>query len=202
MSPFPRDPKRIRERIKRYERDLASEKRRFGGYDDSTGKRYLLGPLYLLLGDVDGARKSFAWFQRTFPEDMGEPFQYLCWTLALYRVGDHDNAAKKLVQTWFQNRYLVSRLLGRDEQQPAIQHSTNWEQPEYVEHGPSELLDLWGESALLWARDVYETAWFKEVRATYLEIERRLESEPVGPERSRLVSERFRLIKLDGVETG
>jgi hypothetical protein len=201
VSHFPKEPKKIRERIKRYERDLANEKRKFGGIHDGAGNRYLLGPLYMLLGDIAGARKSFGWFQRAFPDDIGEPFHYLCWTLALYRASDHDSAAKKLAQTWFRNRYLVSRLLRLDEQQPAIRHSTNWEQPEYVEHGPSELLDLWDEKALLWARDVYEMAWFKQVRTAYLEIERRLESEPVGPERIRLVSERSRLVKLDRVET-
>ena len=202
MSQFPKDPKKIRERITRYERNLANEKRKFGGVDDSAGKRYLLGPLYMLLGDIDGARKSFAWFQRTFPDDMGEPFQYLCWTLALYRAGNRNNAAKKLAQTWFQNPYLVLRLLGLNEQMPEIRYSVSWQLPEYVEDGPSELFDLWDDDARAWASEIYARPWFKQVREAYLEIEQRLKSEPVGPTRSRLVTERHQLITLDGVETG
>jgi hypothetical protein len=202
VSHFPKEPKKIRERIKRYERDLASEKRRFGGYDDSTGKRYLLGPLYLLLGDIDGANKFFAWFQRAFPDDMGEPFQYLCWARALHQVGDRRNAAKKLAQTWFRNHFIVERLLGIEEPRPDVPYGTNWEGPEYVEHGPTELFSLWDDDALAWAEDVYGQAWFKEARADYLEIERRLTNEPVGPERSRLVNRKFQLMKFEDVETG
>ena len=43
---FPTDPKRIRERIRRYERALKRElEERYGG--DGYGKRYLLGTLYV-----------------------------------------------------------------------------------------------------------------------------------------------------------
>ena len=147
-------------------------------------------------------RTLATWFTRTFPDDIGEPFQYLCWTLALYRSGDRKNAARKLAQTWFKNPYLVLRLLGTEQQKIDFWHSSNWEQPEYLEAGPSELLDLWNEDALAWAKEVYEEAWFKQVRATYLEMQRRLTNEPVGPERSRLVSEIYWLMALEGVETG
>ncbi len=55
---FPTNPKRIRERIHRYERSLKKElEEGYGG--DGYGKRYLLGPLYKLMGDVDGALASF-----------------------------------------------------------------------------------------------------------------------------------------------
>lgn len=94
------------------------------------------------------------------------------------------------------------RLLGTEQQKIDFWHSSNWEQPEYLEAGPSELLDLWNEDALAWAKEVYEEAWFKQVRATYLEMQRRLTNEPVGPERSRLVSEIYWLMALEGVETG
>jgi hypothetical protein len=201
MSPFPRDPKRIRERIKRYERELASEKRRFGGYDDSAGKRYLLGPLYLRLGDVDGACKPFAWFQRTFPDDMGEPFHYLCWALALYLAGEHSKATVKLAQTWFRNHYLVERLLGIAVSRPAIEHGSNWEMPEYVAHGPAELLKLWDGDALAWAGAVYGRAWFEEARTEYIEIEQRLTDEPVGPSQGVLLEGCARVKALVGTLT-
>jgi hypothetical protein len=99
MSLFPKDPKKIRSRIKSYERSLRQEKLQTGFISDGYGKRYQLGPLYMLLGDTDGALKSFAWFDETCPDDVGEPMQYLCWTLALYRSGDIDAAVSKFCQT-------------------------------------------------------------------------------------------------------
>ncbi len=76
MYQFPKEPKKIRERIRRYERTLRKENQEFGSISDGYGKRYLLGPLYMLLGDTAGAIKSFEWFDKTCPGDMGEPSPY------------------------------------------------------------------------------------------------------------------------------
>jgi tetratricopeptide (TPR) repeat protein len=95
---LPHDSAQIRARIRRYERALAKEKRQYGAYDDGAGKRHLIGPLYLLMGDLDGALRSFAWFEREFPDDSGDAGQFLCWALALRRSGDSDGASGKLRQ--------------------------------------------------------------------------------------------------------
>jgi hypothetical protein len=102
------------ERIRRYERVLQRESRSAGLISDGYGKRYLLGPLYLLAGDVAGALRSYEWYEREFPDDCGDPMQYLCWSLALYWGGDKESARKKLSQTMLQNLYLMPYLLGED----------------------------------------------------------------------------------------
>ena len=66
MSPFPNNPRKIKERIKRYEDDLHKEFKKFRYISDGSGKRYMIGPMYLLLGDVSGAIKSFEWFEKNF----------------------------------------------------------------------------------------------------------------------------------------
>ena len=92
MFNIPKDPKKIKERIRRYERALKKEKEEHGFYDDSAGKRYLIGPMYLYLGDIEGALKSYKWFEEEFPDDSGLPFNLLCWTLVLYRSVDKKGA--------------------------------------------------------------------------------------------------------------
>ena len=79
MYDFPQDPKKIRARIRRYERALRREQASYGFINDGGGQRYLLGLLYLLMGDTAGALQSFAWFAQTFPDDGCDPVQYLCW---------------------------------------------------------------------------------------------------------------------------
>jgi hypothetical protein len=61
---------------------------------DGAGKRYLLGPLSLLLGDLDHALNRFRWFEAEFPDHCGEPSHHLCWALAPYRGGDQEAAAR------------------------------------------------------------------------------------------------------------
>ena len=193
MYQFPKEPKRIADRIKRYERGLRNEHEKFGFIHDGSGKRYLLGPLYMLLGDTVGSVKSFEWFEQTFPDDMGEPFQYLCWALALYRSGDIGRASRKLRQTMLLNLYLVPHLLGMPHDRLDMWHGSNWAEMGYLEYAPPELFALWDQAALAWVKETYQSTKFRQVRARYVEIHEQLRHEPVGPRRSQLVQEAFEL---------
>jgi hypothetical protein len=193
MSRFPNDPRKIRERIKRYEGDLRNEYKKFRFISDDSGKRYLIGPMYLLLDDIPGAIKSFEWFEKEFPDDGGEPFHLLCWALSLYRSNDNAKATKKLCQAMLSNLYLLPFLLSIEQPNLDIQHSSNWEEKDYIEHGPPELLRIWDEQALQWARELYQSDSFRKVRERSIEIFGLLKSEPVGPKRSELVKELFAL---------
>jgi tetratricopeptide (TPR) repeat protein len=191
---FPTDPKRIRERIRRYERALKRElEAGYGG--DGYGKRFLLGPLYMLMGDIDGALASFDWYEDAYPDDGGEPYQYLTWALALFRGGRKQEAFSKLYQTMLENVYLVPILLGQNPQPLDISHGSNLAWIEYVLEIPQELLSLWDEAALQWAREVSEHPVVVEKVARYVAIHRALKSEPRGPRRSALVDESFALKK-------
>jgi hypothetical protein len=193
MYDFPQDPKKIRARIRRYERTLQREQECYGFINDGAGKRYLLGPLYLLMGDTAGAVRSFAWFAQTFPDDSGDPLQYLCWTLALYRVGEMEHAAAKLRQTMLSNLYLLPRLLGLEQDHIDMWYSSNLADTCYRDEVPEEVLALWEPSALHWAHTVYQSVPMQRVRRRYIAIYHQLKTERPGPKRSRLVTEASRL---------
>ena len=189
---FPTDARRIRECIRRYERALKRElDAGYGG--DGYGKRYLLGPLYMLLGDVDGALASFDWYVDAYPDDSGEPYQYLTWALALFRGGRRPQAVHKLCQTMLQNVYLVPFLLGRHPQRLDIWHGSNLEWLEYAVEVPHELLSLWDDVALQWAREASEHPTVVDKVARCIAIHRELKSAPRGPRRSAQVRESFAL---------
>ncbi len=189
---FPTDPKRIRERIRRYERALKKELEAGNG-GDGYGKRFLLGPLYMLMGDVEGALASFEWYEKAYPDDGGEPYQYLTWALALFRGGRKQEAFNKLYHTMLENLYLVPFLLGQNPQPLDIWHGSNLEWIEYAVAVPQELLSLWDEVALQWAREVSEHPAVAQKVERYVAIHRELKSEPRGPRRSALVHESFAL---------
>jgi len=193
MYQFPKEPKRITERIKRYERELRKEYEKFGFISDDSGKRYLIGPLYMVLGDTAGAIKSFEWFEHNFPDDIGEPFQYLCWTLALYRSGNIVGASTKLLQTMLLNLYLIPQLLDMKQDELDIWHGSNWVQKSYLQYAPREIWRLWDQQALAWAKETYQSPKFRQVRTRYIEIQQQLEHEPVGPRRTQLVQEASKL---------
>lgn len=162
---------------------------RFGG--DGYGKRYLLGPLYMLLGDVDGALASFDWFEKAYPGDRGDPYQFLTWALALYRGELRHEAFNKLYCTMLENLYLVPHLLGQNIERHEIWHGCNTEWPEYALDIPTELLDLWDDESRRWAQDVSMHPAVVEKVARFIDIHRELNTERPGPKRTALVKESY-----------
>jgi len=193
VSQFPEDPRKIKKLISRYERRLRKEYKSFGAIRDGYGARYLLGPLYMVLGDLPGAMRSFAWFKENFPDDIGEPFHYLCWTLALYRSGDVAAATLKLRHTMLSNLYLIPHLLGIEQEELSIEHGSNLEEKDYVQNADPAMMVLWDAPALQWVRETYQSRAFCRVRDRYIHISGLLEVERPGPRRSELVRELFDL---------
>ena len=183
------DNQKIRSRLKSHERRLRKEKEEHGFYRDGAGKRYELGPCYMLLGDDEGGLESFRWFDKEFSDDVGEPGHLLCWSLALHRAGDEAAAARKLRQTMLSNLYVVPHLLGESIAKLEIWHGSNWAEPDYVALIPEAYWSLWAEGDREWAASLYRSPEFTSVRTRWIDIGRALGTTPRGPERTRLVRE-------------
>jgi len=186
---------KIRSRLRSYERKLRKEKEKYGWYDDGAGKRYQVGPHYMLLGENEGALAAFEWFAKEFPDDAGKPDHFLCWCLALHRAGNEIGAARKLCQAMFSNLYLLPYLLGSPIAALDIWHGTSDDEPSFVEHIHKPYLALWTEAEREWASRLYQSPGFQSVRERYIEIARALDITRPGPARSRLVEE---MEKLEG----
>ena len=170
------DKQKIQSRLRSYERRLRMEKKEYGRYRDGAGKRYQIGPFYLLLEDSDGALAAFRWFEKEFSDDTGDPGHLLCWSLALHRAGNHTGATRMLRQTRLSNLYLVPRLLDSPITKLDIWHSSNKAEPSYVEHIPEAYFRLWREADREWAAGLYSSQEFTSVRTRYIEISRSLDT--------------------------
>jgi hypothetical protein len=197
MAYFPKDKAKIKARIRAYEEALHAEEMKFNAIMDSAGKRYSLGLLYLLADDTDGALKAFQWFEQKFRDDVGEPFHYLCWTMALLKSGDISNAKRKLLQTVLSNQYIIPILLGRDVERFEMWHSSNDREPEWIRNGPIELFELWDNESLVWVAEVYDSPGFAKLRTRQIEIYKQLQSESVMSRRKALLTEERDLREKD-----
>lgn len=193
---IPKTKKGIQTRITKIVQSMEKENRTFGSYHDGAGNRYLLGPLYILIGDIDGALKSFRWFERNFPDDIGEPFQYLCWSLAYLKSDQLPKAEDKLIQTDLMNLYLIPHILEIDLPVLDIWHGSNDSEKEYIDYLPEEFAKLWDEPAIEWACRVYDEKRCRQFRERYIEIHKLLLNELIREERSELVKESFELSEL------
>lgn len=110
---------RLREAIAEYEALLRLNK------NDNQGARYLIGPLYQLAGDLQGAMRAYEQFARDYPDDWGDPHHTFCWGLALYEAGHHRAAVAKWREACFQNIYIAPLLLDKPLPPDAIWLFTN-----------------------------------------------------------------------------
>ncbi len=186
MSQFPTDPKKLKARIRSYEKSLTGD---VGHIDDSYGKRYLLGPMYMLMNDAVGALKSFEWFESKFADDIGEPAQYLCWTLALLKKNLIKDATEKLYQTMFTNLYLIPVLLGEKVVRSDFRHFSNWEHPEYAVETADELFNLWSVEEKKWAREIFYSDSFVTAREKFIMLSKKLDDTDGSIERGNVISE-------------
>ena len=195
LEPYqvPKDCNKIKQRIRRYERSLEQEKRRLGHYGDGYGKRFLLGPLYMIMGDLDGALTSFAWFENEFSDSSGMAPQLLCWMLALHQAGEDNKARWMLRRTMFANLYIIPRLLGMEVRRHDIWHGCNTSEPSYLSWVPEEYWKLWSETDRQWAATLWQSIEFRELRNRYVELGRALKSLSPGVKRNRVVTEMRRL---------
>ena len=192
MYDLPKDPAKIRQRIRRYERAFEKEIAMQGTISDGAGKRFLLAPLYLIMDDLEGALKSFAWYAEAFPGNSSDPGHSLCWALALYREGDETAASQKLGQAMLANLYLLPRLFGESMERLDFWGCSD-ALPEYVDELPPEFFEIWTPAEREWARQLYASEDFTRTRNEFINIESQLEDEPCGPRRNRLVKKAWDL---------
>ena len=160
---------------------------------DGYGKRFLLGPLYMIMGDLQGALRSFEWFETEFPDCSDDASQLLCWSLALHQVGDNLEARSKLRQTMLANLYVIPRLLGIEVTRHDISHGSNLAEPGFLNWFPDEYWALWSDSDHSWAEALWSGKAFQDTRNKYIEFGHALKELRRGPERSRVVAEMRRL---------
>lgn len=190
----PKQIERIQNKITKIKRALAADKRKWGGYDDSRGLRYLPPALYLKLNDYKGALRYFNWFHKNFDDDIGYPVFLLEWTITLFKNGKLKDAEKKALETFFSNTYLIDKFLGKELLDLNLGEQTNWENESLV----ADLIYKHSDAALqdfaAWLGEFVTSQKFNQYANEFIEIKQRLKTEQVGITRSKLISRRYSLL--------
>jgi hypothetical protein len=105
---------KIRLSIKKHRTALTTEKRKYGGYDDSAGRRYYISELYMQIADYKGAITYKKWFDKNFPDDIGGPILSLNWSIAFHSLNQIADTKIYTIDTAFQNVYLHRLLLNKE----------------------------------------------------------------------------------------
>lgn len=178
------DLKKIKTRLKRYERKFKDPE-----YRDGSGTRFLMGPYYLFLDDVQGAADHYQWFSKLFEDSTDEPFHALGWAITELRSDHNDEALYRLRRAHAANVYLIPYILNIPHEEPDIRRFSNWQDDDYITGAPEELLNFCSENDLVWLRSVWKEAAFKGFVGKYRDLQVQVSKEQVGPKRSFLLNE-------------
>lgn len=184
---LPKTPRGLSSGITRIRAYLNQEKRDFGYLRDGEGWRYDLAMYYYLLDDNKRSAEYIRWFEKNFPDDVGDPLQMVLMALMLHRMGKDGSA--KLVRAMLSNLYLIPRAIGETQDRLDIWHSSNWDIPEYVDSIPDRILDAITEDQREWIRKLYHSESVTHSRNRCIEIKHELQHEQIGPRRRVLVDE-------------
>lgn len=190
----PKQEESIRNKIAKIRKELAADKKRWGGfYRDSRGLRYLPPEQFMKLKDYKGGLRYLRWFNRTFPDDTGTPIFLFQWTLILFKTGNLKEAEKKAFETFSSNQYLFDTFFGKEFFPQGQLEKTEWETvtlPGYLTYSNKdpEFTDFG-----LWLEALIMSEKFCRFAKVLMEIDKKLETEPAGKTRSELIDRRYNL---------
>ena len=180
---------RVKAKIEKYKKALAADKKYWGGqYHDGQGIRYIIPEQFIKINDYKGGLRYLNWFDKNFPDDSGYPIFLFEWTLILFKCDKLIEAENKAHQTFFSNTYLFDKFLGKEPLRLDKNESSNWEFESLVDGFPYSSLDTEFIEFASWTQNVLGSRTFLDKANEFIEIERKLKTEPVGQKRTELVN--------------
>jgi hypothetical protein len=195
----PKQVARLRQQIAAIRRTLAAEKKKFGGYDDSRGLRYLPTRYYVQLADFAGGLTYLRWFAKNFPDDVGFPNFLFEGTLILFQTGKLAQAEQQAFATYCADRQLFDHLLARPLTPPALWEAAPLSAAAYAAYfaslGPPLTLAAFAHWLAAWL----DTPQFTGRAAQYQRLRQQVHEAPDRATRHALLDQLSHLTSPQGV---
>ena len=160
---------------------------------DNQGVRFIVGSLYQLAGDLEGALEYYRAYDEAYPEDIGDPHHTFSWGLALYRADLARRAVSKWYEGFFQNIYIAPLLLDNPLPPKDIRHFSNLEFPSYARSYLNMYQPLWADATD--AKHLLSHLWddpeVEEARSRWIQLAQRMQVIAEGTERDDETQQRW-----------
>lgn len=167
---------RIKLRIKKQRAALVAEKRLYGGFHDGGGRRYYIADLYLQIVDYKGAITYKKWFDKNFPDDIGDAMMSLNWSIAYHGLDKIKEAEIYAVDTAFQNIYIHGLLLDKAVDKIDMFEPEN-DILDYTETNLKDFKKLVTKSYRDWLSSFMNTDEYKEPITRFISLNKLLKDE-------------------------
>jgi len=185
---------RIQLTIKQYKAALAAEKKIFGGYDDSAGRRYDIALLYILIADYKGAITYKKWFNKNFDDDAGDIMLSLNWSVAYFEFGKLAEAKVHTIDTAFQNVYLHNLLLDKGVEQIDM-YELMYNMLEFTTTNIDQYKKAVTKSYIDWLQEFIETDEYKNPVNKYIALGKLMNDGESDEKHSQLIDHQDKLVE-------
>ena len=184
----PKQEEKLRNKIAKIKRELAADKRQWGGYyRDSRGMRYLPPELFIKLKDYSGGLRYLNWFNKVFPDDCGYPIFLFEWSVILFKQGKIKEAEKKVLETFFSNTYIHDKFLGKEFLQFDKYEHSNWEYISLTNHFTYSKNDIDLIDFANWLESYLTQDKFLKIASEFISIQAKLKDEHDVSKREKLL---------------
>lgn len=191
----PKQEERLRNKIVRVRKELAADKKQWGGYyHDGRGLRYLPLELFIKLRDYKGGLRYLRWFDKAFPDDACYTIFLFEWTLILFKVGKVAEAEKKLLQTFFSNTYIFDKFLGKAFLSPNKGENPDWKSTSLEEYFHYDKAEPELNDFVEWLERAKANDKIVKLANEFIEIEEQIQDEPLGKTRTELINRQHNLL--------
>jgi hypothetical protein len=185
---------RFQTKIIKLRKVLAAERARFGGYDDSAGRRYTILNLYVSIGDYKGAANYLRWFFKNFPDDAGFPFFWVEACITYFYNNKLDQARSMAFKAFVANSPVWEVFFtGTATEIEGIKPSSNWEGLELALQLPFRADQEQYAQFATWLQTCLADPKIQELIQTYFNLKLKLSTAPTGPLRTSLVEKLYGL---------
>jgi hypothetical protein len=185
---------KVKLKIKEQRAALVAEKRLYGGFHDGRGRRYYIADLYIQIADYKGAISYKKWFDKNFPDDIGDAMMSLNWSIAYHGFDKLKDAEIYAIDTAFQNIYLHGLLLDRVVDKIDMFES-GYDILDYTETHLKDFKKLTTKSYLDWLAGFMETDDYKVPVNRFIAISKLLVDENERKKRIKL-QDSIRVLKM------
>lgn len=185
---------RIQTKIIKLRKILAAERARFGGYDDSAGRRYTILNLYVSISDYKGAAVYLRWFFKNFPEDNGFPFFWVEACITYFYNNKLDQARTMAFNAFTANPYIWEVFFTSTATEvPEMKTGSNWEGLELGLQIPYRADQEQYAQFATWLQTCLAEPKMQDLIQTYFDLKLKLSTTPVGQLRTSLVEQLYGL---------
>lgn len=185
---------RIQTRIIKMRKILSAERARFGGYDDSAGRRYTILNLYISIADYKGAAVYLRWFFKNFPDDSGFPFFWVEACITYFYSKKLDQARSMALNAFMANPSIWEVFFtGTATEVQGIKPGSNGEGVELALQLPHRANQEQYADFATWLKTCLAEPQMQELIQIYFDLKLKLSTTPVGPLRTLLVEQLYRL---------